>query len=189
MRTRRSRPDASRRRRLNLLRLIPEPNAPGTDNGTRNNFTASGVEKFTENSINVRIDGRLSDKVNTFGRYSMGDFRRDGPTAFGQGGGPRFVSLGGVSDVRNHSLAYGVDYALSPTMLVDFRFGYFHYKVDVLPFDFGTTPAADAGIPNLNNDTTFTSGLPSLFMFGNQADMRLGLGPRRQQLQLPARAK
>ena len=161
---------------LNLLRLIPEPNAPGTDNGTRNNFTASGVEKFTENSINVRIDGRLSDKVNTFGRYSMGDFRRDGPTAFGQGGGPRFVSLGGVSDVRNHSLAYGVDYALSPTTLVDFRFGYFHYKVDVLPFDFGTTPAADAGIPNLNNDTTFTSGLPQLSMFGNQADMRWGSG-------------
>ena len=42
---------------------------------------------------------------------------------------------------RNQSLAYGVDYALSPTLLVDFRFGFFQYKVNVLPFDFGTTPA------------------------------------------------
>ena len=125
--------------------------------------------------MNVRIDGRLSDKVNTFGRYSMGVFRRDGPHRIGQGGGNELVSLGGT-DVRNHSLAYGVDYALSPTMLVDFRFGYFHYRVDVLPSDFGTTPAADAGIPNLNNDTTFTSGLPQISMFGNQADMRWGSG-------------
>ena len=65
---------------------------------------------------------------------------------------------------------------MSPTLLVDFRFGWFQYKVDVLPADFGTTPAADAGIPNLNNDSTFTSGLPSLFMRGNQPDMNWGYG-------------
>ena len=40
---------------------------------------------------------------------------------------------------------------MSPTLLADFRFGWFRYKVDVLPFDFGTTPAADAGIPGLND--------------------------------------
>ena len=92
-------------------------------------------------------------QVNIFGRYSCGDFFRDGPTAFGEGGGagarqPRRR----VATSRNHSLAFGVDYALSPTLLVDFRFGWFQYKVDVLPFDFGTTPAADAGIPGLNLD-------------------------------------
>ena len=36
----------------------------------------------------------------------------------------------------------------------------------MLPFDFGTTPARDAGIPGLNLDTTFTSGLPALFIGG-----------------------
>ena len=161
---------------LNILQLIPSPNAPGRVNGTVDNFTASGVEKFEENSINVRVDGRLSDKFNIFGRYSLGDFLRDGPTSLGQGGGPEFVSLGGVSDVRNHSLSLGVDHVLSSTLLADFRFGFFNYKVDVLPFDFGTTPALDAGIPNINNDPTFTSGLPALFMRGNQADMNWGSG-------------
>ena len=39
----------------------------------------------------------------------------------------------------------------------------------MLPFDFGTTPAADAGIPGLNVDTTFTSGLPALFIGGNDS--------------------
>ena len=40
------------------------------------------------------------------------------------------------------------------------RFGFFRYKVDVLPFDFGTATATDVGIPNLNFDS-FSSGLPS----------------------------
>jgi hypothetical protein len=147
-----------------ILNLIPMPNATGRENGTRDNYVASGSETFDENSINVRIDGRLSDKLNTFGRYSVGDFFRDGPTAFGAGGGQEMVSLGGVSDVRNHSIAYGLDYTISSTMLADFRFGFFKYKVNVLPFDFGTRPAADAGIPGLNLDTTFASGLPAGFI-------------------------
>jgi hypothetical protein len=160
-----------------LLDLIPLPNAPGTENGTRDNFTASGVEKFTQNSYNTRIDGRLSDKMNTFGRYSIGKFSRNGLGALGVGGGGQaLVGIAGVSESRNQSLAYGIDTAVSPSLLVDFRFGWFQYKVDVLPADFGTTPAADAGIPNLNNDATFTSGLPSLFMRGNQPDMNWGYG-------------
>ncbi len=115
----------------------------------------------------MRIDGRLSDSINTFGRYSVGDFFRNGPTSFGQGGGQELVSLGGASDVRNHSLAYGMDYTISSSMLADFRFGFFKYKVNVLPFDFGTTPAADAGIPGLNLDSAFSSGLPAGFIDGD----------------------
>ena len=115
--------------------------------------------------------------MNTFGRYSLGKFTRSGEGALGVGGGgPALVGIAGVSESRNQSLAYGIDTAVSPTLLVDFRFGWFQYKVDVLPADFGTTPAADAGIPNLNNDATFTSGLPSLFMRGNQPDMNWGYG-------------
>ena len=161
---------------LKLLDLIPLPNAPGTENGTRDNYSSSGVEQFTQNSYNTRIDGRLSDKMNTFGRYSLGKFSRTGGGALGIAGGQQFVGIAGVSESRNQSLAYGIDTTVSPSLLVDFRFGWFQYKVDVLPADFGTTPAADAGIPNLNNDNTFTSGLPALFMRGNQADMNWGYG-------------
>jgi Carboxypeptidase regulatory-like domain/TonB dependent receptor-like, beta-barrel len=161
---------------LNILNLIPEPNAAGTDNGTRNNYVASGTEKFTQNSMNVRIDGRLSEKVNTFGRYSLGKFHRDGPSAFGRGGGPALVTLGGVSDSRNQSLAYGVDYTMSPSLLADFRFGWFQYKVDVLPGDFGSNTALDAGIPGLNNpNDPFTSGMPYFILPGeNQPRMDWG---------------
>lgn len=158
-----------------LLQLIPMPNATGVDNGTRDNYVASGSEKFTENSVNVRIDGRLSDRLNMFGRYSLGDFFRDGPTAFGRGGGQELVSLGGVSDVRNQSIAFGVDRTFSDTMLADFRFGWFRYDVNVLPFDYQTTPARDAGIPGLNFDD-FSSGLPAGFVSGGGPGFNFGSG-------------
>ena len=151
----------------NILGLIPSPNATGRDNGTRDNYVASGSESFTENSFTGRVDARISDSTNLFGRYSVGDFLRDGPTAFGTGGGAELVSLGGVSDVINQSIAFGIDRTLSSTLLADFRFGFFRYKVNVLPFDFGTTPATDAGIPGLNLDNTFASGLPAGFVGGD----------------------
>ena len=169
-----------------ILALIPMPNAPGRDNGTRDNYVASNSETFNEDTFNVRIDGRLGASANTFGRYSRGKFRRDGPTALGQGGGRELVSLGGVSDVTNQSLAYGIDYPFSSTLLADFRFGYFRYNVDVLPFDFGTTPAADAGIPGLNLDSGFTSGLPAGDVDRERRSrVHLRVEPRRQPLQLP----
>ena len=164
----------------NLLKLIPSPNAPGTDNGTRNNFVASGSEIFDNDTFDVRIDNRITDKLNMFGRYSFADFRRNGPPSFGPGGGQELVSLGGTSKVRNHSLAVGFDYTLSQTLLVDFRFGFFRYGVSVLPSDFGTTPAADAGIPGLNLDKGFTSGLFSGFVGGDRGfNFGSGLGVNR----------
>jgi outer membrane receptor protein involved in Fe transport len=165
---------------LNLLKLIPSPNAPGSLNGTLLNYVASGSELFNNDTFDVRIDNRISDKLNVFGRYSFANFDRNGPPSFGAGGGPELVSLGGSSKVRNHSVAIGFDYTLSPTMLVDFRFGFFKYGVNVLPADFGTKPAADAGIPGLNLDNTFTSGLFSGFVQGDRGfNFGSGLGVNR----------
>jgi len=161
---------------LRILQLIPLPNAPGRDNGTRDNFIAQGTEQFNNDSGDVRLDGRLSDRLNTFVRYSYARFSIDGPTAFGPGGGAELGSLGGVSKVRNHSVALGADYTISPTTVFDIRFGFFKYGVDVLPFDFGTTPARDAGIPGLNLGDDFTSGLPAIFLRGGAADMNFGSG-------------
>jgi outer membrane receptor protein involved in Fe transport len=161
---------------LALLQRVPIPNAAGTENGTINNYVGSGSETFDGNALNVRIDGRLRDGMNTFGRYSLGDFLRDGPQVFGEGGGDELVNLGGVSDARNQSLAYGIDWAVSPTLLADFRFGMFVYNVKVLPSDFGTTPATEAGIPGLNLDDTFASGLPAFFIGGDGDSRRIAFG-------------
>src|SRR5205823_14532295 len=156
---------------LAILKLIPLPNRAGDSNGTLNNYVASGSETFNDDTFDVRVDNRVNERMNVFGRYSLAKFDRNGPTAFGQGGGHELVSLGGVSQVKNQSLATGFDRTIGSNMTADFRFGWFKYKVDVLPFDFGTTPAKDAGIPGLNLDNNFTSGLFGGFI-GEDSDSR-----------------
>jgi hypothetical protein len=162
---------------LAVLQKLPPPNTTGRENGTIDNYVGSGSETFDGNAMNVRIDGRLRPGLNMFGRYSLGDFLRDGPQVFGrEGGGDELVTLGGVSDARNQSLAYGVDWAFSSSLLADFRFGFFRYNVNVLPSDFGSTPAADAVIPGLNLDSTFASGLPAFFIGGDSDSRRIAFG-------------
>jgi len=162
---------------LNVLRLIPLPNAPGERNGTIRNYVASGIEGFDKDSFDVRVDFRATEKLSTFGRYSFADFSRNGPTAFGAGGGAELVSLGGTSKVRNQSVAYGFDYSWSTTLVTDFRFGFFRYKVNVLPFDYLKKTAEEAGIRGLNLDD-FSSGLFGGFINGNGGvpDINFGSG-------------
>jgi hypothetical protein len=161
---------------LNLLKLIPLPNAPGRLDGTADNYVASGIEGFDKNSFDTRIDYRATDKLTMFGRYSFADFTRNGPTSFGQGGGQELVSLGGTSKVRNQSVAYGFDYTWSSTLVTDFRFGFFRYKVSVLPFDYLKKTAEEAGIKGLNLDD-ITSGLFAGFIKGNGTpDINFGSG-------------
>jgi outer membrane receptor protein involved in Fe transport len=154
-----------------ILSLIPAPNRPGI----RDNYLAQGSESFNSDGADIRLDGRLTPSVNTFLRYSLARFDLTGPTAFGEGGGAELVSLGGNSKVRTHSLAAGMDYTLNSRTILDVRFGFFKYGVDVLPFDFGTTPATDAGIPGLNLDD-FSSGLPAILLRGGVADINFGSG-------------
>jgi len=134
---------------LALLQNLPLPNGPDVIN----NYTASGPDVFDGDQFNIRDDHYWSEKLHLFGRYSFAEYERTKPGAFGFNfGGPDLsgARFGGNSKVRNASIAAGFDYALTPYTVTDFRFGFFRYKVNVLPGDFGTTPATDAGIPGLN---------------------------------------
>ncbi len=160
-----------------ILALLPLPNTTGTVNGTRDNFIAQGSETFDSDAFNTRLDGRINSSMNTFARYSFARFTKLGPSAFGAGGGPGVVDLGGNTSVKNQSLALGLDYTLSSSSILDVRFGWFRYKVDVFPNDFGTNPALDAGIPGMNDpNDPFTSGLPQGLITGGHADMGFGTG-------------
>jgi outer membrane receptor protein involved in Fe transport len=45
-------------------------------------------------------------------------------------------------------------------LINEFRFGYMRYHVFDVPNGYGTDPATQAGIPGLNLDKTYTSGMP-----------------------------
>ena len=143
---------------IRLINLFPAPNGPGIND----NFSASGTDNFDADQFNVRGDHYWSKDLHLFVRYSLAKYTRSKPGAFGEAlGGPGLSGsrFAGTSKVKNQSWAAGFDKVISPTVIWDSRFGYFKYKVDVLPGGFGTSPAADIGIPGLNLDD-FTSGMP-----------------------------
>jgi hypothetical protein len=154
-----------------LLRQIPGPNINAVLD--QPNFASSGGVKSDDEAINTRVDHYTTEKLHIFGRYSMQQFRVLAPGSFGLvAGGPGLDASGstnayaGKSDSRNHSVAGGFDYTVKPTLLTDFRFGWFRYKVFGQPNGIGTAPAKDAGIPGLNTDDNFNSGMPAFFING-----------------------
>ena len=150
-----------------ILSYIPMPNN-GTD--IANNFIAVGSEKFNSDQFDARIDYAFSDRMHFFGRYTLADFDLSAPGAYGsEAGGPGLngIYFAGSSLDRNQSLALGANYTLSNSLITDFRFGFYRYRIRVQPNGVGTTPAADAGFPGLNRGTPETSGMPAFYINGN----------------------
>src|SRR5579871_2130399 len=152
----------------NIMKFLPEPNAaPGQ---IFNNYIATGGERFSSDQVDGRIDYNYSEKMHIFGRYTLADFNLFAPGAYGEiAGGPALngINFAGDSVDRNQSLALGATYTISNTLITDFRFGAFRYRIRVQPNGVGTTPAADAGFPGLNLGTVETSGMPAFYINGN----------------------
>jgi len=151
-----------------LMKNFPAPNVPAARD--QPNYSGSGAVNFNDDAFNVRSDYYATAKLHFFGRYSFVNFKIFSPGIYGLAGGPGYDPSGGTSAFagtsasRNHSIAGGFDYAYRPTLFTDFRFGYFRYKVDVVPNGLETSPATDAGIPGLNLDKQFTGGMPAFFI-------------------------
>jgi Carboxypeptidase regulatory-like domain/TonB dependent receptor len=145
-----------------LLQYFPLPNV-AVSNPLLPNYAASGGGSFDANKWDTREDYFANERTTLFGRYSNHQFERSAVGAFGSlAGGPAFngVAFAGNSFVRNQSIAIGLTHTYSPTVVNELRFGYMRYNVQTTPNGVGTSPAAEAGIPGLNLDPYYTSGLP-----------------------------
>ncbi|HXE91670.1 MAG TPA: TonB-dependent receptor [Terriglobales bacterium] len=155
-----------------LLSLLPPPSAPGT----LGNFTATGTGGFDANLFSIRTDYAATDRLHIYGRYSFAQYSLTGRGAFDTdsvavgGRGLGLNGFAGQSASRDQSIAAGFDYSFSPSLLMDFRFGWFKYRVNVNPNGLGTTPATDAGLVGLNFGNDFTSGMPAFFI-GDQGQL------------------
>jgi len=160
---------------VSLINLLPLPNKPAAPN--QPNYQGSGSLSLQEDSFNVRGDDYVTQKLHAFGRYSQQRFNLTAPAIFGLAGGTGFdaSNFAGTSYSLNRSIAAGFDYVVSPTLVSDFRFGYFRYYVNVNPLGLDTTPAKDAGIPGLNLGTPTTGSMPAFSGLGTS--FGFGLGP------------
>ena len=145
-----------------LLQYFPSPNIQQIAGAPFvNNYAVNGAVAITGNSYNTREDYYLNQQNSLFGRYSYQGFTEQAPGAFGAvAGGPAFGNYAGNSVASNQSIAIGWTDTVTPTFVNEFRFGWMRYHVFDVPNGYGTQPASAAGIPGLNLDKTYTSGLP-----------------------------
>ncbi len=161
-----------------VLKLFPQP----INGDVKNNYVASGSGPFNQNSLDVRVDYDASQSLNLFTRYSLDYFNLSGKPSLGEAGGvgTGLGGLAGSSITHNYSLASGFTKTFSPTLLMDFRFGWFKYNPQTHKWDEGTTPADTFGIPNMNtingSGGTVLSGLPAFFMDSGQSISDFGDG-------------
>ena len=148
---------------LAIMNFFPLPNFQQIANEPfLNNYAKNGAVAIKGNSYNTREDYYINQKNSIFGRYSYQGFSEDAPGVFGLlAGGPAFGNYAGSSVASNQSLSVGWTSSISPTLINEFRVGYMRYHVFDVPNGYGTQPAQDAGIPGLNLDKTYTSGLPA----------------------------
>ena len=134
----------------------------GSVNGLDENFKESGTGLFNSNQWTERADYTINEKMHAFERFSRFWDTLSGTVMFGAAGGPGFGinNYGGNSNGANDSLASGMDIAISPKLLTDFRLGYYRYNVIDTKHDQGTEFATQLGIPGINIGGPITSGSP-----------------------------
>ncbi|MGA3010220.1 MAG: carboxypeptidase-like regulatory domain-containing protein, partial [Terracidiphilus sp.] len=157
---------------LNLLTAL-EPytknvtlGGSGNLDGLDNNYHENGTGLFNSNQWTERVDYSLSEKMHAFERFSRFWDVLSGTVMFGDAGGPGFGigGYGGTSQGANDSLASGMDIALSPNLLTDFRLGYMRYNVVDSKYDQSTDYATTLGMLGLNVSTyPGSSGAPGIF--------------------------
>ena len=158
-----------------IINYFPTPNSSVAGTPFANNYSASGAVAITKNQWNTRWDYYLNQKNTIFGRYSYAAFTEQAPGAFGlAAGGPTIGNYAGNSNARNQSLAVGWTNTISPTLINEFRLGYMRYHVFDVPNGYGTQPALQAGIPGLNLDKTYTSGMPYFDISNPNGSEQLG---------------
>jgi len=172
---------------VNILNYF-KPYAPnqGSANlsGIENNYSSGGTGLFNSNAWTTREDVTISERTHAFVRFSRFTDTLSGKVLFGDLGGPGFglSNYGGDSKGANDSLAIGMDIAISPKLLTDFRLGYYRYNVIDTKYDQGVDFANTVGIPGINLGDNFTSGAPGWRVdnySGGSADFGAGLGINR----------
>jgi outer membrane receptor protein involved in Fe transport len=148
---------------LNYLQLISQytPNKVGAS-GLLDTYVQGGTGILNSDQWDERLDYQVSASTHAFERFSRFTDTLTGNTLLGDGGGPGFGlgGYGGNSKGANDSLAAGMDFGLSPTLLTDFRLGYYRYNIGDSKFDESTQEMNTLGWGGLNiTGQPITNGL------------------------------
>jgi hypothetical protein len=130
----------------NSAAYFPLPNQPGAVNSGVNNYYAAGTSTLDTNILDVKVDENLSDRSRFFVRYSRLGLNQPAPVLF-----PTDVAVAQRSPDNqaqtNNSTSINYTLTLSPTNLVEFRYGFARIKLDYRSISLGFDPTK-LGLPS-----------------------------------------
>lgn len=147
----------------NLLALYPLPNNFENSEG-RNNFVAPIGTRVDYFSHSFRVDHTFSEKHRVYGSFAISNLDEPGNQRF-----PGLTSVGQTEDRRHRGIALDDVYLLSPSTILNVRYGFTRYLNSVRPLSAGTDLAKLGFSQNLLRtiDPT-TSALPTIQIQGMQ---------------------
>ncbi len=155
---------------LNVAKLIPDPNLPGTSFFVYNPVRTNDVNQF-----DVRVDHQLNQATPVFGRVSYSKLNLYNPgslpgLAVGATSG---ATTGNNTRTTTAGVALGVTHIFSPSIVNDFRLGYGRLNEHQVELFANVNEAAALGIPGIPFVSGIIGGLPN---FGFSDVRQLGSG-------------
>jgi hypothetical protein len=145
-----------------ILGLLPEPNTPGANNYTRPDAEViDNADRFLG-----RVDLRLSDRDNVFGRYIYTTRDRVLPGWFGGLVDGTSSSALGDQSMKSHGFVGGWTRILSPSLVNEFRFSFIKADSDLVQVPFGQDPPPAAIVPGVPQDPLFSGGVTGMNIIG-----------------------
>lgn len=131
---------------LAFMQFFPEPNIPGTENGTQNNFITDQNLIRPYRSYLARVDHKISDATNIFGKFYHS---RNTEDRYNLTMEPDSI-FRGFENRRNNGGNVGVTSTLSSTFILDVRGSWAMFKLRRFQEDQPT--AADLGFTGIPSD-------------------------------------
>ncbi len=137
-----------------VLSELPAPNVPGA---TNSNYRELVPNRGYNDKFNIKIDHKLSDRLNVFARVSHRKANNfEGPNI----PGPSGSGQNGIVNVLNQQLVAGGTYVFGNTSALEFRLGISRIEAGKKPpLTGGPSMRELYGITGLPDDRTITGGL------------------------------
>ncbi|HMF75079.1 MAG TPA: TonB-dependent receptor, partial [Bryobacteraceae bacterium] len=150
---------------LQLLNLYPLPQTTGLVN----NFTLNPTRSQNNDTFDVRVDHRLSEKDTLFARYSFNNTDTFLPGAFpttASGIDPvGDTGRSGTAKQRAHGAQINNVHIFGPHLVMEAKAGFTRYSVQSLPLNYGKNVDDQLGIKGANFDAD-SSGLSIINVAG-----------------------
>lgn len=162
-----------------VLNDLPAPNRTGSGPlGVGNNFETLATFDTPDNKWNVKSDQFWNEKFTSFFRYSWRELNAFEPPAIpGSSGG----DSNGFTYVRNYAMALGATFTLSPTSLLEARFGYTLTEAGKNPVNYQLPHIEDEyGIRGIARDERIGGGLNTQSVTGFTSFGRQSSNPQFQ---------